>query len=335
MKLRRDEIAKCKEYIASGQAAAGNTASSGRRLQIDKLEREAAEEAEELKSLQEDKDLPVVLRSSGELDSAAVQLKSVAFAYAGAKPLFSGVGNLPNEFIVDTKCRHVLVGENGNGKTTLLRLLLGELQPAEGEVVINRHAKFMLLNQHHADQIDLRLSPLEFLQSKAPGDRSDSHTRFLRSELSNCGIETSIQDVPAVALSGGQKSRLALAAVSAAKPHVLFMDEPTNNLDVAAIEALADAVQNFDGGVVLVSHDEYFVSRIARTVWVVGDGKVEPVSCGWEEYWAKMLCKIDATSDLAIEAVEKYGRKKTKMSGGKVSRQALNHELAELRAGRL
>lgn len=338
-KIRNDEIAKCRDYIASGQAAAGNTASSGRRTQIEKLEREGAEEAEELKALQEDKDLPLSLHSAGQLDKPAVRLKGVAFAYPGAEPLFRGVGNLPHEFIVDTTSRHVLVGENGNGKTTLMKLLLGELQATEGEVITNRSAKFALVNQHHADQIDLTKTPLEFVMSRAPGDRSEGHTRFLRSELDRSGITTVLQDVPAASLSGGQKSRLAMVAVSVMKPHVLFMDEPTNNLDVGAVEALADAVESFEGGVVLVSHDQYFVSRVAKTVWIVGDGKVAPCQCGWEEYWAKMLCKVDPDSRLALDALEAYVRKKmvssAYLSGGQASRQALSKEKADLKAGRV
>merc|ERR1712054_478357 len=135
------------------------------------------------------------------LDRSAVQLKGVAFAYPGASALFREVGNSPYEFIVDTTCRHVLVGENGNGKTTLMKLLLGELQATAGEVVFNRAAKFALVNQHHADQIDLSMTPLEFLQSKAPGDGSNNYISFLRTELDKCGIETSLMDVPAGALS--------------------------------------------------------------------------------------------------------------------------------------
>jgi len=338
-KVRNDEIAKCKAYIASGQAAAGNTAASGRRTQIEKLEREAAEEAEELKVLQEDKDLPLCLYSSGELDKAAVILKNCEFAYPGAQPLFSKVGNMPHEFIIDSSSRHVLVGENGNGKTTLMKLMLGELEPTKGEVVRNRVARFALLNQHHADQIDLRMTPLEFLQSIAPGDGSEASVRHARSELDKSGIVTALHDVPAAALSGGQRSRLAMVGVSFSKPHVLFMDEPTNNLDVSAVEALADAVERFDGGVVLVSHDKYFVSRIAKQVWIVGDGKLEPCACGWEEYWAKMLCKIDPSSDLAVEALDKYKRKKRVstvfLAGGQSSRQALAQEIADLSAGRV
>jgi len=277
------------------------------------------------------------LHSSGELDKHAVQLKGVGFAYPGAKPLFRGVGVLPHEFFVDTKSRIVLVGENGNGKTTLVKLLLGELQPTEGEIVLNRNAKFAMVNQHHADQIDLTMSPLEFVSSKCPGDGSETHLRFLRTELDRAGIDTSLMNVPAASLSGGQKSRLAMAAVSAVKPHVLFMDEPTNNLDVSAVEALADALDKFDGGVLLVSHDQYFVSRVAKTVWIVGDGKVVPCGCGFEEYWAKMLCRIDPTSKVATDAAEVYMRKKRAttayLAGGAAASQALKAELAEMRGG--
>lgn len=338
-KVRNDEIAKCRAYIASGQAAAGNTASSGRRTQIQKLEAEAMEEAEELKALLEDKDPPLVLHSDGQLEQAAVQLKGVAFAYPGCEPLFRGVGCQPHEFIVDSKSRHLLVGENGNGKTTLLKLLLGELQPTDGEVATNRVAKFALVNQHHADQIDLTMTPLEFVQSKAGKDGSDASIRSLRSELDKSGIPTALHDVPASGLSGGERSRLAMVAVSVAKPHVLFLDEPTNNLDVGAVEALADAIEQFEGGVVLVSHDKYFASRVARTVWIVGDGKVQPCGCGFEEYFAKMLCKVDASSPLAAEALETYARKKrvstAYLSGGQESRRALTKEMQELRAGRV
>jgi len=206
-------------------------------------------------------------------------------------------------------------------------------------VIINRGAKFAMVNQHHADQLDLTMTPLEIVQSGAAGSKSDTELEFLRSELDKSGIPTALHSVPAAALSGGQKSRLAMVAVSVARPHVLFMDEPTNNLDVSAVEALADAVEGFNGGVVLVSHDKYFVSRVARTVWIVGDKKVQPCGCGFEEYWAKSLCKIDPTSALAIEALDVYVRKKMVstafLSGGQASRQAMAKEKADLRAGRV
>merc|ERR1712176_740892 len=86
--------------------------------------------------------------------------------------------------------------------------------------------------------------------------------------------DPTLQNTTAGALSGGPRSRVAMVAVSFERPHVLIMDEPTNNLDLASIEALAESVQNFDGGVVLVSHDQHFVSQVAKEVWVVDDRAV-------------------------------------------------------------
>ena len=118
------------------------------------------------------------------------------------------------------------------------------------------------------------MTPLAFLKSKFPGDGSNDHDLALRSHLAGCGINADLQLRTGTALSGGQRSRVALAAVSYARPHVLVLDEPTNNLDLEAVAALADCVEAFDGGVVVVSHDQFFVGRVAKDVWVVDGGKV-------------------------------------------------------------
>ena len=97
-----------------------------------------------------------------------------------------------------------------------------------------------MVNQHHADQLDLSLTPLGFLMSKYPGDGSYDHQQGLRSHLAGCGINADLMLRTGHALSGGQRSRVALAAVSYSRPHVLVMDEPTNNLDLEAVAALAD-----------------------------------------------------------------------------------------------
>lgn len=117
---------------------------------------------------------------------------------------------------------------------------MGVLEPTEGEIKRNPHARFSLVNQHHADQIDLTLTPLEFLQKLFPGDGSYDHTQTLRGHLSSCGVTSGssvtnalgtkipdLQNTPCSALSGGQRSRVALSAVSFARPHVLVLDEPT------------------------------------------------------------------------------------------------------------
>jgi len=238
--------------------------------QLEKLETKQEEDAEEMAALQEDQDLPLTLHAGGTLDVPAIQLRGVSFGYPGQSTLFSGA-----EFTVDGKSRIVLVGENGNGKTTLVKLMLGALEPTKGELRINRGARIALVNQHHADQLDLTMTPLQFMLNKFPGDGSYAHEQALRSHLSQCGCGADQQFVTAACLSGGQRSRIAMAAVSWERPHVLIMDEPTNNLDLGSIEALTESVAKFDGGVVLVSHDQYFVSKVAKEVWIVANGAVK------------------------------------------------------------
>ena len=114
------------------------------------------------------------------------------------------------------------------------------------------------------------MTPLEFMRHKFPGDGTDAHKLLLRTHLDRMGVPTIKQGVPAHALSGGQRSRVALAAVSYVEPHILVLDEPTNNLDLESVAALADCVERFEGAVVTVSHDQYFVGRVAKEVWLVG-----------------------------------------------------------------
>jgi len=290
LEVEAAEKDKLSEYVGHGFKYGGSsgqiTMQQKMKKQIEKMETRQEAEAEELAALQEDADLPLTMHAGGVLDTAAVQLQGVAFAYPSAKPLFKGA-----EFTVDGRSRIVLVGENGNGKTTLVKLILGELEPTGGKIVRNRGARVALVNQHHADQLDLSMTPLQFMLNKFPGDGSYAQEQALRSHLSQCGCDAQLQGVPASALSGGQRSRVAMAAVSFEKPHILVMDEPTNNLDLGSIEALADTVEKFEGGVVLVSHDQYFVSRVAKEVWIVADGSVKRAE-SFDSYRAKLKSVI-------------------------------------------
>ena len=101
-----------------------------------------------------------------------------------------------------------------------------------------------------------------------------------------------LQNVPAAALAGGQRSRVALAAVSYREPHVLVLDEPTNNLDLESVAALAESVKAFEGAVVCVSHDQFFVNAIANEAWVVANGAVKRVD-SFEAYRQRQLKKLN------------------------------------------
>merc|ERR1719362_1545933 len=144
-----------------------------------------AAEAEELADLQEDADLPITLLAGGTLDKPIVQLQKVAFGYPGSDcTLFQDA-----EMSIDGSSRVVFVGENGNGKTTLVKGMLGLLKPTTGTAMLNRGARIALVNQHHADQIDLTMTPLQFMLNKFPGDHSNAHELAMRSHLAECGVD--------------------------------------------------------------------------------------------------------------------------------------------------
>lgn len=193
---------------------------------------------------------------------------------------------------MDGKSRICFLGENGAGKTTLVKVIMGLLEPSTGFVTRDHGARFALVNQHHADQLDLSMSPLAFMHSKFPGDGSYGHEQELRKQLAQCGVTSELQTTTIQCLSGGQRSRVALAATSMSRPHVLIMDEPTNNLDIESVAALADAVSSFPGGVILVSHDQTFVGKVATEIVLVGDGKVKKLE-SFKAYCKKVMSQIN------------------------------------------
>ena len=237
-KKREVEMSHMREMIARGGSY--QNASIQRKMkqdQLSQLEREAADDAHEQAALQEDEELALTIHAGGRLDQPPIKLSDVTFGYPGSKsgPLFERV-----ELCVDCGSRLVLLGENGRGKTTLVKLMLGELQPTRGTVQREQGSRVALLNQHHADQLDLDKSPLDFLASQYRQQHNGAAVsrelyESMRAHLTSCGIAAELQLVPGRGLSGGQRSRLALACVSFLRPHVLVLDEPTNNLDVESV----------------------------------------------------------------------------------------------------
>lgn len=214
---KMDSHASC-GYKYGGSAVAMNMQSRMQRM-IKESDKDAAVEEEALADLNEDEELPLTILAGGMLAKTAVQLFGVGFGYPNSEKLFSGV-----EMSVDSRSRICLLGENGQGKTTLLKLIMDVLMPSEGTVSRSPGSRIELVSQHHADQLDLDQTPLSFMLSKFPGNRSYDHEQALRSHLAQCGIEVGQQMTPARALSGGQRSRVALAATSYARPHVLVLD---------------------------------------------------------------------------------------------------------------
>ncbi|KAJ1480273.1 P-loop containing nucleoside triphosphate hydrolase protein, partial [Baffinella frigidus] len=172
--LRDTRRAKLLEYTRrQGKAYTfqGTIAAKMQRIkQIEKSDAEAEQEADELAFLEDDEDRALDLRGGGALELPVARFRQVGFAYPSGKNLFSDV-----EMCVDGTSRICLLGENGAGKTTIVKLLIGMLEPTLGVVERDGGARIALVNQHHADQIDLNLTPLHWMHSQFPGDGSYAH----------------------------------------------------------------------------------------------------------------------------------------------------------------
>uniref|UniRef100_A0A1L8DF80 ATP-binding cassette sub-family F member 3 n=2 Tax=Nyssomyia neivai TaxID=330878 RepID=A0A1L8DF80_9DIPT len=188
--------------------------------------------------------------------------------------------------------RICIVGENGAGKTTLLKIIIGSLDPSSGIVFANRNLKFGYFSQHHVDQLEMNLSCVEVLQRDFPGRPVEEYRR----QLGSFGISGDLALQSVASLSGGQKSRVAFAKICLANPNFLILDEPTNHLDIETIDALGKALNIFQGGVILVSHDARLIKMVSRELWVCGEQDVKTVEGGFDEYRKIVLKELEAAA---------------------------------------
>ena len=205
----------------------------------------------------------------GHLPPPCITVQDVSFGYPiDGEPL--RVLYEKCDFGLDCDSRVAIVGPNGAGKSTFLRLLTGELEPTDGHV--GRHSKLVVakFTQHHIEMFDTEKSALNHMRDLTHDGVS---TEEARKYLGRFGLSGDLALNPIRVLSGGQKSRLAFAELAWRSPHILLLDEPTNHLDLETIEALAMALNQFDGGVVFVSHDERLIEMVADELWVVDKGE--------------------------------------------------------------
>lgn len=201
---------------------------------------------------------------AGNLPPPMLQFREVSFNYPGRPPLFTDL-----DLGVDMESRICLVGPNGAGKTTLTKLMCRELEPTTGYVAKNAHCIMARFHQHFVDQINMNLTPLEWMGEEYP---DVTEPAILRSALGRFGVSGKAQMTPMNTLSDGQKSRVVLAWMAFKRPHFMILDEPTNHLDIESIDALAEAINNFEGAVLVVSHDLRLIAQIADEIWIVDKG---------------------------------------------------------------
>ncbi|XP_064599054.1 ATP-binding cassette sub-family F member 3-like [Liolophura sinensis] len=233
------------------------------------------EKLPELKPVEKESEVILKFQDCDKLSPPILQLDEVEFYYNKDHVIFSNICVNAN-----MGSRICIVGENGAGKTTLLKLLLGSLDPVRGIRHVHRSLRIGYFSQHHVDQLDMGASSVELLATRFPGKPVEVYRSFLGS----FGVTGELATRPVGTLSGGQKSRVALATMSMTMPNFLILDEPTNHLDMETIEALGKALEKFQGGVVLVSHDERLIRMVCTEMWVVRGGTVRSLEGGFDEY---------------------------------------------------
>jgi ATP-binding cassette subfamily F protein 3 len=182
--------------------------------------------------------------------------------------------------------RIALLGQNGNGKSTFIRLLSDRLKPREGNVKRSSRLRFGYFSQDQEEELDYEATPFGHM-TRALGPGTPEHK--VRAQLGRFGFSRERADLKVGLMSGGEKTRLLLALATRNAPHLLLLDEPTNHLDMDARESLIEAINDFDGAVVLVSHDTHLVKMVADQLWLVAGGNVTPFEGDIDDYQARLL----------------------------------------------
>ncbi|WP_299748889.1 ABC-F family ATP-binding cassette domain-containing protein [uncultured Tateyamaria sp.] len=186
---------------------------------------------------------------------------------------------------IDQDDRIALLGKNGQGKSTLSKLLSDRLPSMSGKMTKSSKLRIGYFAQHQVDELHVDETPLDHLRRERP---SESPAKW-RARLSGFGLMAEQADTLVGRLSGGQKARLSLLLATLDAPHMLILDEPTNHLDIESREALVEALTNYTGAVILVSHDMHLLELVADRLWLVSNGTVKPFEDDLEAYRKLLL----------------------------------------------
>jgi len=235
----------------------------------------------ELKPVEKEVEVVLKFPEVEKLSPPILMLSEVSFAYTNEQTGVRGPTVFSKVDLSATQeSRICIVGENGAGKTTLLKLIMDKNTPTTGQRTAHRNLKFGYFSQHHVDQLDMTVCPVELMAQHFPGHKSEEYRRM----LGQFGVSGDLALQQICSLSGGQKSRVAFAILCGHKPNFLVLDEPTNHLDVQTIEALGNAILNYKGGVILVSHDERLIRMVCQELWVCSQGSVYCLEGGFDQY---------------------------------------------------
>ncbi|MDH6067940.1 ATP-binding cassette domain-containing protein [Chrysosporum ovalisporum APH033B] len=293
---QQKEIDKQQAFVDRFRASATrSTQAKSREKQLDKIERIEAPTAN-VKTLHFR--FPSAPRSGREV----VEIKDLTHVYDD-KILFLGTN-----LLIESGDRIAFLGPNGAGKSTLLRVIMGMEQPTEGTVKLGDHNVIpSYFEQNQAEALDLQKTVMETIHDEV----SQWTNEEVRTHLGRFLFTGDMVFKAVGALSGGEKARLALAKMLLRPANLLILDEPTNHLDIPAKEMLEEALQNYDGTAILVSHDRYFISQVANKIVEIRDGEFR-VYLGDYHYYLDKIAEEKEQAKLAAIAAEKAAKKAAK-----------------------
>ena len=207
--------------------------------------------------------------------SPLLRLEGATAGYEADKPILKGL-----DLRIDNDDRIALLGQNGNGKSTFAKLIAGRLAPLTGKVLGAQKVEVGYFAQHQLDDLNSQSTPYDYIVKLMP----DGTEAQRRTRLGTYGFGAGKADTKCEKLSGGEKARLLLALTAFHGPNILILDEPTNHLDVDSREALIHALTEYEGAVILISHDRHLVEATADRLWIVKDGTVKTYDGDMESY---------------------------------------------------
>ena len=234
-----------------------------------------------------------------ELSPPIITMENVAVGYGGP-PVLRKLS-----LRIDQDDRIALLGRNGEGKSTLSKLLAGKLKASDGKLIQSSKLRIGYFAQHQVDELHIDETPLQHVMRLRP----DEGQPRLRARLAGFGLGADQAETAVGRLSGGQKARLSLLLATIDAPHLLILDEPTNHLDMESREALVEALTEYNGAVILVSHDMHLLSLVADRLWLIKGGAVTPYFDDLEAYRRQLLSGDDeAKPAKPVEKPKKISR---------------------------
>ena len=272
--------AKLQDYIARNSARASTAKQAQSRAK-------ALARMQPIAEVAADPSLSFNFPSPAELKPPLVNLDMAAVGYEPGKPILSRVS-----LRLDPDDRIALLGRNGNGKTTLARLLAAQLPAMEGEMNATGKLKVGYFTQYQVEELDSGDTPLQHMSRLMP----KATPAAVRAQLGRFGFSGEKATMQVGKMSGGERARLALALITRDAPHMLILDEPTNHLDVDAREALVQALNDYSGAVVLVSHDRHMLELTADRLVLVDGGTAREYSGSIDDYTDMILGRNQESS---------------------------------------